>query len=96
MFILASEKAKETIKCDLSIPYGTREGEKFDIFGADTLPKGNLKYHYQYCDLRMDRTLELFQMPQYLFTYMVAIGRRWIATFLPTQLYLSLKLAILL
>lgn len=38
---LVSAQVKEEIQCDLDIPYGIREGEKFDIFGAELLPKGN-------------------------------------------------------
>lgn len=34
-----SAQVKETIPCDLDVPYGIREGEKFDIFGANTLPQ---------------------------------------------------------
>lgn len=37
---LVSKKVKEEIQCDLDIPYGEREGEKFDIFGAQLLPNG--------------------------------------------------------
>ncbi|XP_046444376.1 kynurenine formamidase-like [Daphnia pulex] len=33
-----SNQVKEEIQCDLDIPYGEREGEKFDIFGAQLLP----------------------------------------------------------
>jgi hypothetical protein len=38
---LVSKQVKEEIQCDLDIPYGEREGEKFDIFGAQLLPNGN-------------------------------------------------------
>jgi len=31
---------KQTIECELDIPYGPREAEKFDIFGAQILPSG--------------------------------------------------------
>merc|ERR1712071_366202 len=34
-----SAQVRETVPCDLDVPYGTREGEKFDIFGANTLPQ---------------------------------------------------------
>lgn len=34
-----SAQVKETIPCDLDVPYGIREGEKFDIFGANSLPQ---------------------------------------------------------
>lgn len=37
---LVSAQVKQEIQCDLDIPYGVGEGEKFDIFGAETLPKG--------------------------------------------------------
>ncbi|XP_046403132.1 kynurenine formamidase isoform X3 [Ischnura elegans] len=35
----ASNEAKSNIPCELGVPYGTREGEKLDIFGGDSLPK---------------------------------------------------------
>ena len=40
MHTLVSNQNKEDIQCDLDIPYGVREGEKFDIVGAEILPKG--------------------------------------------------------
>lgn len=33
-----SEEVRNSIPCQLSVPYGEREGEKFDVFGADDLP----------------------------------------------------------
>lgn len=33
-----TEKARETIKCELNVPYGTTERTKYDIYGTD-LPK---------------------------------------------------------
>ena len=35
-----SNEVKQTIECELDIPYGSREAEKFDIFGAQILPSG--------------------------------------------------------
>lgn len=45
-FFAVSAQVKETIPCDLDVPYGIREGEKFDIFGANSLPQGCLIYHF--------------------------------------------------
>ncbi|XP_071443010.1 kynurenine formamidase [Hetaerina americana] len=35
----ASNDAKATIPSELGVPYGTKEGEKLDIFGGESLPK---------------------------------------------------------
>ena len=39
---LGSEKAKAEIECQLDRIYGDTEKQKLDIFGADTLPGGEL------------------------------------------------------
>ena len=40
---------KQTIECELDIPYGSREAEKFDIFGAQILPSGCYKKTMSHC-----------------------------------------------
>lgn len=71
-----STYVKHEVSCQLDIPYGVREGEKFDIFGAEELPKDAPVFVYIHGGYwqALDRSISAYSVaPQHKAGHVVAI-----------------------
>ena len=46
IFLTESKKVRDSLECELNISYGMSESQKLDIFGANTLPPGQLRQKF--------------------------------------------------